>query len=80
VGSYNIDPRSENLNTEVMCIAKDARAAAELTAAIDVHAQNAWKVTRRGEQRLAHDRGPSRTRRFGAWAARFVLPFVEPQL
>jgi putative cardiolipin synthase len=80
VGSYNVDRRSENLNTEVMCVAQDERAAEELTASIHAHADNAWKVRSNGTQRAARDRAPSRVRKFGAWAARLLLPLIEGQL
>ena len=42
VGSYNIDPRSEYLNTEVMAIADDAELAHDLQRRIDKHIDNAW--------------------------------------
>jgi len=75
VGSYNIDPRSQNLNTEVMCVAEDETIARELLASIDRHIENAWTVA-------AHERHPRapRTWRLRAWAARFVLPLLEGQL
>jgi putative cardiolipin synthase len=44
VGSYNIDPRSEYLNTEVMAIADDAELAHALQALIDGHIDHAWTV------------------------------------
>jgi putative cardiolipin synthase len=44
VGSYNIDPRSEYLNTEVMAIADDAELAHELQRRIESHIDNAWTV------------------------------------
>jgi phosphatidylserine/phosphatidylglycerophosphate/cardiolipin synthase-like enzyme len=45
VGSYNIDPRSHNLDTEVMCVANDETIARQLLASIDRHIDNAWSVT-----------------------------------
>ena len=44
VGSYNIDPRSANLNTEVMCVAEDETLAKQLLASIDHHINHAWTV------------------------------------
>jgi putative cardiolipin synthase len=44
VDSYNVDPRSENLNTEVMCVADDDEVARPLIESIEVHVQNAWRV------------------------------------
>src|SRR6185369_16389313 len=42
VGSYNIDPRSQYLNTEVTCIAKSSELARRLQGSIDKHIENAW--------------------------------------
>jgi len=75
VGSYNVDPRSQNLNAEAMCIAEDGEAARELLASIDEHVQNAWIVG--GRERRA--RVP-RVARLRAWALRLLLPLFERQL
>ena len=76
VGSYNIDPRSENLNTEVMAVADDEGAARALTASIEGHAENAYKIgTRR--QRGAW---PNRVTAVKMWFTRLFLPLVEGQL
>ena len=74
VGSYNVDPRSQNLNAESMCVAEDEETARELLASIDLHAQNAWIVGARERQRL------SRAKRFRTWALRLLLPLFERQL
>lgn len=74
IGSYNVDPRSQNLNAEAMCIAEDEEAAQELLASIDEHVQNAWIV---GHGRKA--RVP-RVARLRAWALRLLLPLFERQL
>jgi phosphatidylserine/phosphatidylglycerophosphate/cardiolipin synthase-like enzyme len=49
VGSYNLDPRSENLNTEIGLLIDDAGAAAELKADIlnDARAGNSWVIAKR---------------------------------
>jgi putative cardiolipin synthase len=49
VGSYNLDPRSENLNTEVGLLVEDAAFARELQADIerDMRAENSWVIARR---------------------------------
>jgi phosphatidylserine/phosphatidylglycerophosphate/cardiolipin synthase-like enzyme len=44
VGSYNIDPRSEYLNTEVMAIAENEELARRLQQLIDRHIENAWTI------------------------------------
>jgi len=75
IGSYNVDPRSQNLNAEAMCIAEDETAARELSASIEEHVQNAWIVG------TPHRATPlSYASRFRAWALRLLLPLFEPQL
>jgi cardiolipin synthase C len=46
VGTYNLDPRSENLNTEGGVIIRDAGVANEVRNAIlaDMQAENSWNV------------------------------------
>jgi phosphatidylserine/phosphatidylglycerophosphate/cardiolipin synthase-like enzyme len=81
VGSYNLDPRSQNLNAEAMCVAQDEGLARELLASIDRHAANAWTLRRNGLP--AHgERRPriSRARSLRLWAARLLLPLIERQL
>ncbi len=82
VGSYNVDPRSANLNTEVMCVADDEEVARELLEAIDVHVRNAWRVDHNGRP-PREERAPMRVsiaKSFRAWAARLILPLIEGQL
>lgn len=80
IGSYNVDPRSENLNSEVMCVAEDPDKAAELWNSIQDHIENAWRVDEHGRApRIAHYPG-ARAKFFRAWAARLILPVIEPQL
>jgi putative cardiolipin synthase len=75
IGSYNIDPRSQYLNTEVMCVAADEEIARELRLSIDAHLENAWTIHRTA-------RGPrvSRAMSLRLWGARLLLPLIEPQL
>ena len=44
VGSYNIDPRSEYLNTEVMAVADNEELARGLQRLIERHIANAWTI------------------------------------
>lgn len=80
VGSYNIDPRSENLNTEVMCVTEDEAVARRLLDSIEGHLADSFAVRSNGNP----PRGlpdVSRARNIRAWAARlFLLPIVEGQL
>ena len=79
VGSYNVDPRSQNLNNEVMCMADDAGTARTLLDAIDVHIRNAWRVDVEGRAPRVHFPGV-RAKSFRAWAVRLLLPMIEGQL
>jgi phosphatidylserine/phosphatidylglycerophosphate/cardiolipin synthase-like enzyme len=49
VGSYNLDPRSENLNTEAGLLIEDETIAKELRAEIeaDMRPENSWLIARR---------------------------------
>lgn len=49
IGSYNLDPRSENLNTEVGLLIRDEAFARELRREIeaDMRAENSWVIARR---------------------------------
>lgn len=48
VGSFNLDPRSERLNTELLVVMKDRDLAASLRATLDDHLRNAWRIDSRG--------------------------------
>jgi putative cardiolipin synthase len=69
IGSYNIDPRSHFLNTEVMCVMEDEAFARELTQAIGADEQNAWAVD------LGNKDVP-----FRIWALQLLMPILEHQL
>jgi cardiolipin synthase C len=75
VGSYNIDPRSHNLNAEVMCVVHDEMIAHRVLASIDQHLKNAWTVAVH-----EHHIHVPRAWRIRAWAARLFLPLYEQQL
>lgn len=71
VGSYNIDWRSQNLDSEVVCITEDETTAREVLASINGHMDNAWVM--RGS-RLPH-------LSLRVWAARmFFVPLFESHL
>lgn len=74
IGSYNIDPRSQYLNTEVMCVSADEELARELRRSIDAHLENAWVIRRSSGPRV------SRATSLRLWGARLLLPLIEPQL
>ena len=47
IGTYNLDPRSANLNTECAAIIRDAKVAGDLSKAIeaDMRPENSWETT-----------------------------------
>jgi putative cardiolipin synthase len=79
VGSYNIDPRSENLNTEVMCAANDEAAARKLQDFVDADIRHSWRISGNGRTPRSY---PKMTRglRFLIWTTKLLLPFIEGQL
>jgi len=69
IGSYNIDPRSQYLNTEITCVAENEELARALQGFIDGHIENAWTID------AAPQAAPLRV-----WAIRMLLPILEHQL
>jgi phosphatidylserine/phosphatidylglycerophosphate/cardiolipin synthase-like enzyme len=69
IGSYNIDPRSQYLNTEVTCVAESEELARKLQGLIDGHIENAWTID------AAPSAAPVRV-----WTIRLLLPILEHQL
>ncbi len=47
IGTFNLDPRSANLNTECLAVIRDARIAGDLARAmaVDMQPENAWRTT-----------------------------------
>ncbi|MFQ5937644.1 MAG: phosphatidylserine/phosphatidylglycerophosphate/cardiolipin synthase family protein [Acidiferrobacterales bacterium] len=58
VGNFNIDPRSEFLNTELAVVAHDRRAAKQLRTSMDKHLTNAWRIGPDGYPIGADERFP----------------------
>lgn len=44
VSSYNLDPRSQFLNTEIAVVSRDTKLAQQLTESINLRMQNAWEM------------------------------------
>jgi len=81
IGSYNLDRRSQSLDSEVLCVVEDEAIARELQDSIALHLENAWTVRGNGKPARVHrDPEVSRAKSFRAWAARLLLPLVEGQL
>jgi putative cardiolipin synthase len=76
IGTFNLDPRSANLNTEVGVLVSNEQLAKQLTASIerDIRPENSWRTT----QDFNPDGGVSFSRRFRVWMNR-MLP-MEPVL
>jgi putative cardiolipin synthase len=81
IGSFNLDHRSQNLNSEVMCVAVDEDVARELRDSIETHILNSWTI-HTGAHPPRNER-PPRIRRFDRLkmlAIRMILPLIEGQL
>ena len=76
IGTFNLDPRSANLNTEVGMLAESVELARQLTASIerDIDPANSWQTT----MEFNPDSVVSRGKRFRTWINR-ILP-LEPVL
>jgi phosphatidylserine/phosphatidylglycerophosphate/cardiolipin synthase-like enzyme len=71
IGSYNLDQRSQNLDSEVVCITEDEEIARTVLASIDQHLRNAWVIRGARLPRLS----------LRVWAMRMmVVPLIENHL
>ena len=82
VGSFNLDPRSEKLNTELAVIVLSDELARQLTASMDGHLARAWRMDANGRPEGEVERYPGVS---GCKVARMrlrrlVVPFVRGQL
>jgi putative cardiolipin synthase len=76
IGTFNLDPRSANLNTEVGVLVKNEQLAQQLAASIehDIRSENSWRTT----LEFNPDDEVSRGKRFRVWVNK-LLP-MEPVL
>ncbi len=76
IGTFNLDPRSANLNTEVGLLVDSKELGRQLTESIerDIRPENSWQTT----EDFNPDSEVSRGKRFKMWVSR-ILP-VEPVL
>jgi phosphatidylserine/phosphatidylglycerophosphate/cardiolipin synthase-like enzyme len=82
VGSYNLDPRSEHLNSETALVAEDETLAAELAGVFEAHLAHAWRIDERGWPE-GHDTpypNVSRAKRCKLRWMRLLVPLVRGQL
>lgn len=82
IGSYNLDPRSAHLNTEVAVAVDDPDAAAELKESMDEHLSQAFKIGADGMpvgEKTEHP-GASKKKKAALRFYRLLIPLIESQL
>jgi cardiolipin synthase C len=82
VGSYNLDPRSENLNREIALVFRDDAVAAELRSRMDAHLANAQRIDARGYPEGSDEPFPGIPRRkvLVLRLLQIVAPLIRGQL
>lgn len=82
VGSFNLDPRSERLNSELIIVMRDGELAADLVGTLDEHLQRAVRIDKRGWPEGASEPYPGVPRK-KVWKLRLyrlLTPFIRKQL
>ncbi len=82
VGNFNVDPRSESLNTELAVAAHDRLSAQQLRMSIEAHLRNAWRVAADGMPDGESERFPgvSGGRILKLRLYQLFVPLIEKQL
>lgn len=82
IGSFNVDPRSQRLNTETAVAAENRSLAAELTRAINVHRRISWPMGPNGRplEDAASYPGAPTSRRIKLFLLQMTLPLIWSQL
>jgi putative cardiolipin synthase len=82
IGSYNLDPRSRNLNTEVAVAVEDAEIAAITAESMERNLESAWRIGRDGKPEGQNKNYPeaSLSRRFRVGLYKLLLPLTRRQL
>jgi phosphatidylserine/phosphatidylglycerophosphate/cardiolipin synthase-like enzyme len=82
VGTFNLDPRSEYLNTELAVVAKDAALSAQLSASMDAHLSKAFRIGSDGKPVGEKERypGASRLKILKLNLLRLLAPFIHRQI
>jgi phosphatidylserine/phosphatidylglycerophosphate/cardiolipin synthase-like enzyme len=72
IGTFNLDPRSANLNTECITVIYDETVAMRLQQVMEIDRapENAWRATTEWNP----DKNASRRDRFAVWWKKFVIP------
>lgn len=82
VGSFNLDPRSERLNTELALVVENRPLAAELLAAMNAHLERAARIDAHGRQVDSGKRYPGvpRAKVWKLQLLRLLAPLIKKQL
>jgi cardiolipin synthase C len=82
VGSYNLDPRSERLNTELALVVQNPALAAEMLASMDEHLERAARIDARGYPEGADEPYPGipEGKVLKLRLLRLIAPLVKNQL
>jgi len=82
IGTFNLDPRSEYLNTELAVVATDAGLAERLRASMDAHLDEAFRIGPDGKPVGEAKRypGASRLKIFKLSLLRLLAPFIHRQI
>ena len=82
VGSYNLDPRSELLNTELALVFQDPELAAEMMRTMDEHLERSVRIDERGFPEDADEAYPGipRGKVKKLWLYRLIAPLIKSQI
>jgi cardiolipin synthase C len=82
VGSFNLDPRSEQLNSELALVIESRAAAESLHRTMDAHLERAWRIDARGIPVGESERYPGvpRSKICKLRLLRLLMPLIEKQL
>ncbi|MFP5286992.1 MAG: phospholipase D-like domain-containing protein, partial [Thermoanaerobaculia bacterium] len=82
VGSFNLDPRSERLNTELAVVLRDVETAGSLLGTMDEHLTRSVRIDERGWPEGASEPYPGVPRRkvLKLRIYRLLTPFIRKQL
>lgn len=82
IGNFNVDPRSEFLNTELAVVAHDGQLAQQLRSSMDGHLDNAWLIGADGKAVGENERFPKTgmSRVIKLRAYQLLAPLIRGQL
>jgi putative cardiolipin synthase len=82
VGSYNLDPRSERLNTELALVFQNPPLAREMRGTFDEHLEKAVRIDERGFPEGADEPYPGvpRGKVRKLWLYRLIAPLIRSQI